>query len=424
MKATSLLVPVGITLLLFSCGQPHSHPSNTSTSNARTQVPLLGTNHPNAIPGQYLIVLHDNQANTSLVAQSSDQFIQHLGLDPQGVQVQQVYSHLLKGFAAKLNSQNLAKLRQDPRIKYIEQDAEVRAFDMHNSISANISPLKKQVQQDPLNWGLDRIDQRQRPMDDKYYYNTRAEGVNIYIIDTGIDKEHQEFGNRVRWGINTSQDGQDIDCNGHGTHVAGIAAGKSFGVAKRAKLIAVKVLNCSGGGSYSSVIAGMEWTAITAQFDKGPSVANMSLGGRPSKTFDEAIAKAVKDRDLTIVTAAGNDSYDACLISPGRLPEVINVASTDRKDKRSGFSSYGKCVDLFAPGQDILSAWIGSPNATFTASGTSMAAPHVTGAIALMQTYYPLFSSKQVKQAIINNSTKDIVKDTENSPNRLLYTAP
>lgn len=424
MKAIYFLAPVGMTLLLFSCGQPQTNQSHTSPSNVHTQAPLLGTHHPNAIPGQYLIVLHDNKANTSLVAQSSDQFIKQLGLDPQGVQVQHIYSHLLKGFAAKLNSQNLAKLRLDPRIKYIEQDTEVHAFDMQNPMPSTISPLKKKVQQDPLNWGLDRIDQRQRPMDDKYHYNTGAEGVNIYIIDTGIYKEHKEFGNRVHWGINTSQDGQDTDCNGHGTHVAGIAAGKNFGVAKKAKLIAVKVLNCSGGGSYSSVIAGVEWTAITAQFDKGPSVANMSLGGAPNKTFDEAIAKAIKDRDLTIVTAAGNASYDACLTSPGRLSEVINVASTDRKDKRSPFSNYGKCVDLFAPGQDILSAWIGNPNATFTASGTSMAAPHVAGAIALMQTYYPSFGSKQVKQAIINNSTKDLVKDTEDSPNRLLYTAP
>ncbi len=280
------------------------------------------------------------------------------------------------------------------------------------------------VQQNPASWGLDRIDQRQLPLDDAYSYDRAGAGVTAYIIDTGVRVTHDDFGGRARSGYDfVDDDANADDCHGHGTHVGGTVAGSQYGVAKGADVVGVRVLNCQGSGSTSQVVSGIDWVTENAV---KPAVANMSLGGGVDGVLDDAVRRSI-DSGVSYAIAAGNGNIlgwpqDACNYSPARVPEAITVGATDRDDQRASFSNYGTCLDVFAPGVDITSAWIGSDSDTNTISGTSMATPHVAGVAALYLEGNPSATPAQVRDAVVNNATSDVVGDPRaGSPNKLLY---
>ncbi|UBV45138.1 S8 family peptidase (plasmid) [Deinococcus taeanensis] len=398
MNARPLFSLLALSLILASCGQ-----QQTATPQTSQGAPVLGTSNPEAIPGQYIVVFSDGAAS-NLSSQGASSLISTLGLDPQGVQVQHVYSAALNGFAARLSTQNVARLQADPRVKYIEQDAA-----MHMSAT-----------QSGATWGIDRIDQRNLPLSGTYTYDYTASGVRAYIIDTGIRTTHSQFGGRAIWGTNTTGDGTNSDCQGHGTHVAGTVGGSTYGVAKGVTLVAVKVLNCQGSGTNSGVIAGVNW----AVSNKGSAtaVANMSLGGGYSQAVNDAVNSAAS-KNLVMVVAAGNENQNACNVSPASAASAITVGATTRSDSRdTTYSNYGSCLDLFAPGTGITSAWNTGDTATNTISGTSMASPHVAGAAAL-RIAAGYNSTSSVTSVIINSATTNVLSSVgTGSPNRLLYT--
>ncbi len=398
MNARPLLVPIALSLLLAACGQQTAAPQASQPQTGQG-APILGTSNPEAIPGQYVVVFNDD-VQTDFTAQSD--FIGALGLDPQGVQVQQVYGAALNGFAAKLSTQNLARLQADKRVKYIEQDAR-----MHMTAT-----------QSGATWGLDRVDQRNLPLSGTYTYDYTGSGIKAYIIDTGIRTSHSQFGGRAVWGTNTTGDGQNTDCQGHGTHVAGTVGGSTYGVAKSVTLVAVKVLDCSGSGTNSGVIAGVNWAVSNK--GTGKAAANMSLGGGFSQAVNDAVNTAAS-KNLVMVVAAGNENQNACNVSPASAASAITVGSTTSSDARSSFSNYGSCVDIFAPGSSITSAWNTSDTATNTISGTSMATPHVVGA-AVLRLAAGNSTTSAVTSAIISSATTNVVSGVNGSPNRLLYT--
>ena len=400
MNVRHAIAPLGLALLLASCGQQVSTPA-AATPEAGGMA-ILGTNNPDAIPGQYIVVFKD-EASANLGAQDAEGLMTALNLNPQGVTIQHIYSQALNGFAAQLSAQNLSKLQADPRVKYIEQDGVMRAS----------------VTQSSATWGLDRIDQRNLPLNGTYTYGTTASNVKAYIIDTGISA-HNDFGGRAVWGTNTTGDGKNYDCQGHGTHVAGTVGSNTWGVAKGVHLIAVKVLGCDGSGTNSGVIAGVNWAVSNK--GTGPAVANMSLGGGYSQAVNDAVNSAAS-KNLVMVVAAGNEKQNACNVSPASAASAITVGATTRSDSRdTGYSNYGSCLDIFAPGTGITSTWVGSTTATNTISGTSMASPHVAGAAALVLAYSPSASTSSVTSSILNNATAGLVTNAgTGSPNRLLY---
>jgi subtilisin family serine protease len=321
----------------------------------------------------------------------------------QGGQINFIYSNAIKGFAATLPSAALAALSRNPSVAYIEQDTAV-------SLNAVIT-------QTGATWGLDRIDQVALPLNGNYKYDADGTGVTVYIIDTGIRSTHSEFGNRVIPGYTVIAGGTD-DCNGHGTHVAGTVGGTTWGVAKKVSLVPVRVLDCSGSGSWSGVIAGIDWVAQKAV---KPAVANMSLGGGKSTSVNAAVAGA-SAAGVTMVVAAGNEKRDACNFSPASEPTAITVGATTSADARSSFSNFGACVDIFAPGSSITSALNTSDTATATWNGTSMASPHVAGVAALVLQVAPTSTPSEITAAILGGATNGKVTSAGNgSPNKLLH---
>jgi subtilisin family serine protease len=273
-------------------------------------------------------------------------------------------------------------------------------------------------------WGLDRIDQRALPLSGTYTYPTTASAVHAYIIDTGIRFSHSEFGGRATSGFDAVDGGSADDCNGHGTHVSGTVGGATYGVAKNVHLVAVRVLDCNGSGSTSGVIAGIDW--VTADHAPGaPAVANMSLGGGRSRALDDAVRNSIAD-GVSYAIAAGNGNIfglakDACRTSPARVPEAMTVSATNNLDTKAPWANFGKCVDWFAPGVAITSAWNTGDTANNTISGTSMATPHTTGVAALYLQLHPGATPAQVRDALFAGTSKGVVINSRTANNHLLF---
>jgi subtilisin family serine protease len=318
-----------------------------------------------------------------------------------GGKLKHVYQNALNGFAVEMSPEAAERLADDFRVAYVEEDGVV-------TVDA--------TQSNPP-WGLDRIDQRNLPLNAIYTFNRTGAGVFAYVIDTGILTSHTQFGGRAA-NVFDAFGGNGQDCNGHGTHVSGTIGGSTYGVAKSVNLRGVRVLNCSGSGTNSGVIAGVDFVRTN---HSNPAVANMSLGGGASSALDTAVNN-LSNSGVAIAVAAGNSNTNACNSSPARAANAITVGSTTTSDSRSSFSNFGSCLDIFAPGSGILSAWIGSTTATRTISGTSMASPHVAGVAALYKQANPSASSSTVRNAIVNGATTNVVINAgTGSPNRLLY---
>ncbi|WP_434442771.1 S8 family serine peptidase [Lentzea sp. E54] len=356
---------------------------------------ILGADRARVVKDSYIVSLKAGAASRAAAPELASRY---------GGQVGKVWQHALNGFSVTMTAKQAARLAADPKVAFVEQDAEVSLLD---------------VQQNPPSWGLDRVDQRDLPLSNSYQYNTTASNVTTYIVDTGVRTTHQTFGGRATWGTNTSGDGNNSDCNGHGTHVAGTVAGAEYGIAKAAKVVAVKVLNCQGSGTIQGVVDGVNW--VTANAVK-PAVANMSLGGGAAAALDTAVRNSVAS-GVTYALASGNSNTDACSSSPARVAEAITVNASTNTDARASFSNYGTCTDIFAPGQNIVSAWHTSDTATNNISGTSMASPHVAGGAALWLATHPTDSPAAVWAGLNAASTPNKISNPgSGSPNKLLYT--
>ncbi|MFM9372215.1 S8 family peptidase [Streptomyces sp. Da 82-17] len=364
-----------------------------------------------AVSGSWIVVL-DDTPKSAVGAAAQDLAERYDGA------LGQVYRNAVRGFSVKMGKAEALRLAADPRVAYVEQDAEVRLAPEPRGAK------RKNATQNGATWGLDRIDQRNLPLNGTYTYTTTASNVHVYVIDTGVRVSHSEFGGRAKVGTDTVGDGQNgNDCHGHGTHVAGTAAGSTYGVAKSASVVGVRVLNCLGSGTTSGVIAGVDW--VTANAVK-PAVANMSLGGGASTSLDAAVQRSI-DSGVSYAVAAGNGNIiglpeNACGSSPARVPAALTVGATDRTDTKASWSNYGSCVDLFAPGVDVTSAWSSGDSATDTISGTSMASPHTAGVAALYLAAHPAASPAQVSSAVTANATSGVVQRAgTGSPNKLLH---
>ncbi|WP_079405318.1 S8 family peptidase [Streptomyces sp. 3211] len=356
----------------------------------------------NAVPGQYIVTLGDKVSPAEVA--------KRLGLKPSFL-----YSKALNGFAAPLTPLQLTLVRNALGVKSVEQDAKLKS---------EWTPATSQAPRSPsTSWGLDRIDQKtwdnvNGKGDGQFTVEGNGAGVTAYILDTGIDFPHDEFGGRATFGFDAMGDGrQGQDCNGHGTHVAGTVAGKTYGVTSKANLVSVRVLGCDGTGTYSGMIAGLDWVAKNAV---QPAVLNGSLGGDKSVALNDA-ATALSDAGVLPIIAAGNSAKDANFVSPASALRVVTVAASNKWDEETSFSNWGTAVEFYAPGEDILSAKLGG--GSVLESGTSMAAPHATGVAVLYKQKNPKAEPADIAEFLETESTKDVLsKISKSSPNAMLFT--
>ena len=352
-----------------------------------------------APPDSYIVVLKDGANAPAVAAEHRSRF---------GAEVRYVYTAALNGYAARITDNRVDAVRADSRVARIERDGVAYASTTQTNAT----------------WGLDRIDQRTLPLSTSFTYTNTGAGVKAYIIDTGIEFGHSQFGGRAVSGVDAVDGGTADDCNGHGTHVAGTTGGATWGVAKTVTLVAVRVLDCSGSGAYSGVIAGIDW--VTANHQAGaPAVANMSLGGGASSAVDQAVRNSIAD-GVSYAIAAGNGNQigiaqDACKTTPARVTEAMTVSASDKTDRKASFANYGSCVDFFAPGVGITSSTMGGGSAAW--NGTSMATPHATGTAALYLQANPGASPASVAAFIAANTTKGVVSSARTTNNHLLFTA-
>jgi subtilisin family serine protease len=372
-----------------------------------------GTVHRVSQPvrGEYIVVLKAGAARWGRSPSAAGPAVASVASDlarARGALVERVFEHALPGFSGRMSASVAAALADDPRVDYVEEVGEVRLVTTQTSAT----------------WGLDRIDQHALPLSTTYTYSSTGTGVTAYIIDTGIRFSHSEFGGRATSGVDEVDGGTADDCNGHGTHVSGTVGGATYGVAKNVHLVAVRVLDCNGSGSTSGVIAGIDW--VTADHASGaPAVANMSLGGGRSSALDNAVRNSIAD-GVSYAIAAGNGNIfgfakDACRTSPARVAEAMTISAADNSDKKAPWANFGNCVDWFAPGVAITSAWNNSDTGTNTISGTSMATPHTTGVAALYLQLHPGATPQQVRDALFAGTSKGVVVNSKTTNNHLLF---
>ena len=387
---TARATPLAVALILVTVTACEHTPVEAPPSAANSRVSLQ---NGDAIPGRFIVTVAEGVAPASVAG-------------AHGVAPDFVYHAALNGFAGAMSNAAREGLLRDARVVRVEPDRAVHAFGTQTNAT----------------WGLDRTDQRALPLNGTYTWSTSGASVNAYIIDTGIRTDHVDFGIRARSGFDAVDGGSADDCNGHGTHVAGTVGGTTWGVAKDVALIAVRVLDCQGSGTISGVIAGVDW--VTANHVK-PAVANMSLGGGASSSLDDAVRNSIA-AGVSYAVAAGNGDFigraqDACNYSPARVAEAMTIGATNDTDTKASWSNYGNCVDWFAPGVSITSAWHTSSTATNTISGTSMATPHTAGVAALYLESNPAATPAAVRTAIYDATTKGIVSSSNTANNHLLY---
>lgn len=386
MRRSPLLASLlGMALLLMLA--PASFAAGTPSSSARPD----GT-----IPGRYIVTLVDG-ADPAAVARD---------YRARGADVDHVYRAALRGFAGAFPPGLVDRLEGDARVVRVEADGWAHAAALTSETAAT--------------WGIDRINERKRLLDKMYSYESTGSGVTAYVLDTGIRSTHGEFTGRIGAGYTAIHDGYGTDdCDGHGTHVAGTLGGTTYGVAKGVTLVPVRVLNCEGSGTWSGVISGVDW--VTANHVK-PAVANMSLGGSANSSVDDAVRRSINAGVVYTLAAGNNTGYDACKRSPARVAEGLTVGATTSTDYRASYSNIGKCLDLFAPGSSVKSAWITSDTSTASLSGTSMAAPHVAGAAAIWYSANETAGVSAVNEAVVTTATPGVVIDEgRDSPDLLLY---
>jgi subtilisin family serine protease len=374
----------------------------TYAAPATTNSVLGSSEAKGIIKNQYIVILNKDVG-------SSNEFAQGIAKQ-HGGKVLQTYDAVLKGFAIYLpdvaGTAFVEAMKKNPKVVSIENDT--------------IMKVDATTQSNP-DWGLDRIDQRNLPLDSAYSYLQTGSGTTAYIVDTGILSTHQQFSGRVLSGYTAISDGNGTsDCHGHGTHVAGTVGGSTYGVAKNVSLVPIRILGCDGSGASSNVIAGLDWILKNG---KKPAVVNISLGGEANASLDSAVENLFNN-GYVMVVAAGNSNTDACSSSPARVSKAITVAATDNTDTRASYSNYGSCVDIFAPGSQINSSWIGSNTATKVLNGTSMATPHVVGVVAEMLQSTPTATPQTISTNLLNQASSNVVKNPSGSPNRLLYKSP
>lgn len=371
----------------------------TYAAPATTNSVLGSSEAKGIIKNQYIVILNKYVG-------SSNEFAQGIAKQ-HGGKVLQTYDAVLKGFAIYLpdvaGTAFVEAMKKNPKVVSVENDT--------------IMKVDATTQSNP-DWGLDRIDQKNLPLDSAYSYLQTGSGTTAYIVDTGILSTHQQFSGRVLSGYTAISDGNGTsDCHGHGTHVAGTVGGSTYGVAKNVSLVPIRILGCDGSGASSNVIAGLDWILKNG---KKPAVVNMSLGGEANASLDSAVENLFNN-GYVMVVAAGNSNTDACSSSPARVSKAITVAATDSTDTRASYSNYGSCVDIFAPGSQINSSWIGSNTATKVLNGTSMATPHVVGVVAEMLQSTPTATPQTISNNLLNQASNNVVKNPSGSPNRLLY---
>ncbi|MFI6230977.1 S8 family peptidase [Micromonospora echinospora] len=385
-------------------------PAGTASAAGAAEGTIRHAGAADALRDSYIVVLRDDVARradtnaTAEVTRVADRLRARYG----GT-VGHVYGSALSGFEVRLSERAARRLAADPAVAYVEQ----------NRMTPLIGPG---TQFGPPSWGLDRIDQRNLPLDNRYSYPNTAHNVHVYVADTGVRATHLDFGSRVTGGIDLVDGALPADdCNGHGTHLAGTIGGTSYGVAKEVMIHPVRILNCQGSGSFATVIAGIDWITANAQ---RPAVVELAIGGSANTSLDTAVTNSI-NRGITYVTTGGSSNGSACNYSPGRVPGALTVVGTSATDARLSSGNYGSCIDLYAPGQNITSTWYTSNTAVNTISGGSTASAHVAGCAALALSANPTWSPAQVSNYLTTRATANIVTGVPSgTPNRLLYCGP